>query len=326
MQYKVDRISFTAADSLPLKLCAHLELVESLNQGIIKPIHAQLIPTNRCNFNCSFCSCGKRDKNTELPLSEIKGIITSLSELGCKAVTITGGGEPLMHPHINEIIHTLYNYDIEVGLVTNGMLLESLESAPVTWCRISCSDERGLTTKLEKIINKAIDVNPLIDWSFSYVASTPDNFCVDKLAKIVNYANNNNFTHVRIVPDLLNISENQSMYSIEKELSEVVDDKLVIYQDRNIWETGVKDCFISLLKPVINADGYVFACCGQQYSREDFDLDMPKDMRMCHWTELGKLYYEQNVYDGSKCVRCYYNNYNELLSLLISKIQHRNFI
>jgi organic radical activating enzyme len=321
-----NRISFTAADSLPLKICAHKGLLESLSLGKIMPIHVQLIPTNRCNYNCSFCSCGKRDKTIELPLQEIRGISGLISEYGCKAVTITGGGEPLMHPHINEIIQTLHQHNMDVGLVTNGMLLDCLEKDYLTWCRISCSNENGLTVKLENIIHNAVAKNPSIDWSFSYVISTPDEICVNKLAKIVNYANDHKFTHVRIVPNLLNIHNTLSMYSVRDMLSGIVDDRLVIYQERTRWDHGVKNCLISLLKPVINADGFVFACCGQQYAREEFDLDMPVDMRMCHWTELKDTILQQKHYDGSDCVRCYYNNYNEMLGLLTSDIQHRNFL
>ena len=59
---------------------------------------------------------------------------------------------------------------------------------------------------------------------------------------------------------------------------------------------------------------------------EEFDLDMPVDMRMCHWTELKDTILQQKHYDGSNCVRCYYNNYNEMLGLLTSDIQHRNFL
>ena len=72
--------------------------------------------------------------------------------------------------------------------------------------------------------------------------------------------------------------------------------------------------------------GILIHNCGIQYARENSDLSMPVDMRMCHWTELKDMVNLQKCYDGSDCVRCYYNNYNELLNLLTSDIKHRNFL
>lgn len=317
------RISFSSAETFPLKVCIHRGLLEGIREGYIKPIHLQFMPTNKCNLNCSFCSCSKRDKDLEFPIKEVAELSSLMAELGCRAVSITGGGEPLMHPYINEMIYMLFVNDMDIGLVTNGLLLDKLYSGDaITWCRISCSDERKLTEKYEVILDRSVINNKNIDWSFSYVVSTPERFDIDNLVKMVEFANEHKFTHVRVVSDLIDIRNTVSMAAIQDGLSDLVDDSLVIYQGRNIWDHGTKNCLISLLKPTVGADGYVYPCCGVQYARGDCDLDTPADMRMGHWKDMESLVH----YDGSACIRCYYKNYNDLLGLLTSDIQHKNFL
>ena len=102
--------SYSSASVFPIKLL-HNEIIKD---GKIIPIHVQLIPTNKCNLNCKFCSCGDRRKDLELTLEECKKVIDIVSKRGTKSITITGGGEPLLHPDINKIIRYAGKKGIEV--------------------------------------------------------------------------------------------------------------------------------------------------------------------------------------------------------------------
>ena len=134
--------SFSSANTFPMKILLNHEIIHSaLVHKKIPSIHLQLNPTNRCNFNCLMCSCSERQKYLELELEDIDKIISSMFKFGLKAVTITGGGEPLMHPEINEIINMFHSKGVEIGIVTNGSLLNSVDTLDkVTWVRISASD------------------------------------------------------------------------------------------------------------------------------------------------------------------------------------------
>ena len=81
----------------------------------------------------------------ELKWEDFISITAKLKSKGLKAVTITGGGEPLLYPMINEMIECLSIRNISTGLVTNGILLSSKlkhkNFNKLTWCRISCSSE-----------------------------------------------------------------------------------------------------------------------------------------------------------------------------------------
>lgn len=321
------KISFTAANSLPLKICIKSELIKDLRQKYIPPVHAQVIPTNRCNLSCSFCSCGKRNKKQELAFMQLRRLADDLEEMGCEAVTITGGGEPLLHQDIYDIIQMFCEHNLQVGFVTNGLLLKRAPAGifnSVTWCRISCSDER-VFQKDFPWLDEVIAESPGVDWAFSYVLSTRDKFKPDNLRDYVEFGNKHNFTHIRVVSDLMDLRGTVDMLVVKTKLAGI-DDSKVIYQGRKEYELGQENCYISLLKPVIAADGFVYPCCGAQYALERDVLDMPPSMRMCKIEDIQKLYKYQRWFDGSVCVRCYYKAYNDLLGVLTGPIKHEEFV
>ncbi len=78
--------------------------------------------TNRCNLNCSFCSQGDA-RNVDLDLKTIKKLLDEIKGYSVCEVIYTGG-EPLLHPHINEILMYGKRLGLHQILVTNGMNLD----------------------------------------------------------------------------------------------------------------------------------------------------------------------------------------------------------
>ncbi len=233
-----------------------------------------------------------------------------------------------MHKDIADIILTFCEHNIQVGLVTNGLLLGGLPDYifnAITWCRVSCCDERKFDDKTKAILEKVYEEGPGIDWAFSYVVSNPEGFDADNLIKYVHFANEHNFTHIRVVSDLINLKACIRMEWVEKALKGI-DGARVIYQGRKDFDRGDKECLISLLKPVIGADGYIYPCCGAQYAHDNADLDMAESMRMGRMEDIAGIYEKQKWFDGSQCSRCYYKNYNDFLSILSADIQHGRFV
>ena len=67
---------FTSAEvQYPKKLVINKNALKAIMDNKLYPIHPQIYPTNRCNLNCSFCSCSDRDKSKELDLEVIKKFI-----------------------------------------------------------------------------------------------------------------------------------------------------------------------------------------------------------------------------------------------------------
>jgi len=85
------------------------------------PIMAHIIPIRRCNLSCEYCN-EYDDFSKPVPLDTMKRRIDHLARLGTSIVTISGG-EPLLHPKLDEIIAHMREYPILAGLITNGYLL-----------------------------------------------------------------------------------------------------------------------------------------------------------------------------------------------------------
>ena len=85
------------------------------------PILAHIIPIRRCNLSCEYCN-EYDDFSKPVPLETMKGRIDHLARLKTAAVTLSGG-EPLLHPELDDIIAHMRTYPIISGMITNGYLL-----------------------------------------------------------------------------------------------------------------------------------------------------------------------------------------------------------
>ena len=85
------------------------------------PVMAHIIPIRRCNLACKYCN-EYDDYSKPVALDIMKSRIDHLARLGTNIVTLSGG-EPLLHPELDEIIAHMRTYPIIVGMITNGYLL-----------------------------------------------------------------------------------------------------------------------------------------------------------------------------------------------------------
>jgi len=321
------RDSFTAADNMPVKVVKDETLVGLINKGVIPPIHVQYIPTNNCNMSCDFCSCDDEDRSLEMPIEKVKPMIEKFKDHGTKAVTITGGGEPLMHPQIDTILGHFYTRDIKMGLVSNGLKLKDIHPDflnLLTWCRISNGDFRRFTDKYSSNLENVVKNTPDVDWAFSHVVSSNPNY--GEIEKVVRFANDHDFTHVRLVSDLFN-TENVPMSAIKTYLyNKGVKDDKVIYQGRKNPEKGM-DCYIAYLKPLIAADGSIYRCCGVQYAINGTGKKLPEQLKMGHIDNFGEAIYDlTTARQGKQCDKCYYGSYNRTLESMLGDIEHEEFV
>jgi MoaA/NifB/PqqE/SkfB family radical SAM enzyme len=85
------------------------------------PILAQIVPIRRCNLACTYCN--EFDAfSAPVPLAEMRKRVDRLAALGTTIVTISGG-EPMLHPDLDEIVRHIRQRGILATLITNGYLL-----------------------------------------------------------------------------------------------------------------------------------------------------------------------------------------------------------
>jgi len=104
------------------------------------PLLVHLIPVRRCNLSCTYCN-EFDDYSKPVPTDEMLRRVDKLGELGTSVITISGG-EPLLHPDLDDIIRRMRRNSIVSGLITNGYLLtadriQRLNRAGLEWLQIS---------------------------------------------------------------------------------------------------------------------------------------------------------------------------------------------
>ena len=79
--------------------------------------------TDNCNADCPFCfyGSGKLTVTRKLDEKVAMKLCHELCEMKVKAVILSGGGEPTLHPSFPRIVETLLAAGVEVGVITNGL-------------------------------------------------------------------------------------------------------------------------------------------------------------------------------------------------------------
>jgi MoaA/NifB/PqqE/SkfB family radical SAM enzyme len=85
------------------------------------PVLAHVVVTRRCNLSCTYCS--EFDTFSKpVPTEELLRRIDLLAALGTTVITLTGG-EPMLHPELEQVIDRIRQRGMMAIAVTNGYLL-----------------------------------------------------------------------------------------------------------------------------------------------------------------------------------------------------------
>src|ERR1700691_2999155 len=79
------------------------------------PYMAHIVPMRRCNLSCTYCN-EFDDVSEPVPLPEMLRRINDLARLGTSVVTISGG-EPLLHPELEQIIARIRHHGRIAGMI-----------------------------------------------------------------------------------------------------------------------------------------------------------------------------------------------------------------
>src|ERR1700684_2511405 len=127
------------------------------------PLLAHLIPVRRCNLACTYCN-EFDDFSKPVPTEEMFRRIDKLGSLGTAVVTISGG-EPLLHPELDDVIRRIRAHGMIAGLITNGYLLvadriQRLSRAGLEWLQISIDNVNPdeVSKKSLKVLDKKLQL------------------------------------------------------------------------------------------------------------------------------------------------------------------------
>ena len=127
------------------------------------PLLAHIIPVRRCNLACEYCN-EFDDFSKPVPTETMFRRIDKLAELGTSVITISGG-EPLLHPDLDDIVRRIRLRGMVAGLITNGYLLvaeriQRLNRAGLEWLQISIDNVTpdDVSKKSLKVLDKKLQL------------------------------------------------------------------------------------------------------------------------------------------------------------------------
>lgn len=138
-----------------LKIISHADkITQLLNGKIPAPVRVVLEPTNLCNHNCCFCfySDFRTDNKVYLSREKLFELAEDFKKMDVKSVSLVGGGEPMIHPAIYDLIRWLHENNILISITTNGSSFKDSEIDTVvrasTYIRVSLNAASAQTHDL----------------------------------------------------------------------------------------------------------------------------------------------------------------------------------
>jgi MoaA/NifB/PqqE/SkfB family radical SAM enzyme len=104
------------------------------------PLIVEFDPTTNCNLACPDCISGELLNKDEFSDERVITLTKEMVEAGVKGVILIGGGEPMAHSKISEVIQILGENQVSIGITTNGLYLKKYKdvtSKYVDWVRVS---------------------------------------------------------------------------------------------------------------------------------------------------------------------------------------------
>ena len=104
------------------------------------PLLVHIVPIRRCNIDCGYCN--EYDKvSPPVPYDTMCERIDKLAALGTSVVAFSGG-EPMLHPQLDDLIRRIRRHGMMAGLITNGYFLvedriKRLNAAGLDYLQIS---------------------------------------------------------------------------------------------------------------------------------------------------------------------------------------------
>jgi MoaA/NifB/PqqE/SkfB family radical SAM enzyme len=284
-------------------------------EQILAPVHIRIKPTNICNHNCHYCSyragslqLGKdMELRDQIPQDKMLEIIDDLIEMGVKAVTFSGGGEPLVYPHILEAIKKLSGSSIKFATLTNGSRLQG-EVADIfaqhgTWVRVSIDGwdggsyarYRGVNEKeFSKVLQNMENFKKLGGHCFLGVSLIVDQENAPHVYDFIHRLSSIGVDSVKVSPCILgdDSAENNAYHkplfdAVQSQIMRAVRDfagrSFEIFNAYHEFEMefdkAYQWCPYQQILPVIGADLNIYPCQDKAYNLDEGLIGSIKDCR-----------------------------------------------
>lgn len=365
----------------PLKAVRHLDIVQATREGkSARPAHVQLILSDMCNQACGFCAyrdptysssklfyeikpngAGLRrdaehpernyNPNRMIPEEKAHEIISECMEMGVSGLQFTGGGEPTIHPHFDDLLGYTQGLGIATSLVTNGVNVGKKFEAwkerliELSWIRFSLDAGRLETYKnirnvpdwhftaalegiraLRRLRDDRGGKGPVIGVGF---VVTPDNWREVVDASVL--ARDCGADNIRISAQFSSDDETR-FAEFHRECAELCRQAETLTtesfnvvnrfgQKLDDLKQGSPDydvCSYQTFTTYIGADLNVYRCCVLAYNERGIIGNLKGQSFKALWLAQERAN-EMAKFDARGCERCQFNNINKVLSYIVKK-------
>jgi len=348
------------------KILYHPEVLTCLKNGKdIYPTRIQLMPCNVCNQNCLFCNyrlennlnAKQFDEHSQLPLNILERTLADFSDVGGKAIEITGGGEPLVYRHVNDMFRIINKHSLDYALITNGTLLTedlSKRIAPnMSWARISIDAGTAATYSKVKRSPESHFTKALNGITLLKKHSQRDDFKLGVGFVVTNENYSEIYELCKLAKeygaDNVRISTVFHPHDIEYFDGDVIaKSKDILDECKNLDDTNFKvynnfnDRINNIIKPyqdynycamkdivcVVGGNSKVYTCCTLAYNKKGEVGNLQDTSFRALWDSEERIKMYSGFNPKVKCqIKCLHESKNRFINeILFNKPLHTNFI
>lgn len=288
--------------STGIKFWRHKNAMESYksDEGM-SVISTHISPEGACNLKCPYCSVTYRDTHSRIPLDRIKNYVTQLKKRGLKAVILTGGGEPTVYKHFNELVMWLkHEMNLSIGLITNGTRTKNIKDDTLkcfSWIRVSINVFRGweniISLPYEKLNSECVVGCSMVYTVEHELSDEVQRDRLELFKKVSKVADNCGAQYIRVLPNCL--LDQQQLLLEHKSLKEMLtqtDDPRYFQQYKIHGAPKTSKCHQSYFRPYLSEEpwhedgipGSVYPCdsvvlnSGVAHFANDYQICKPEDI------------------------------------------------
>ena len=288
------------------------------------PIHIRIKPTNICNHNCRYCAYRAEglqlgqdmNKSDSIPEVKMMEIVDDIIAIGVKAVTFSGGGEPLLYPYLTEVLRLLADSPVKFAALTNGAQLQDktaeLFAFHGTWMRVSMdgwndasySEYRGVKSgEFTKVMDNMRSFKELGGKCLLGVSFIVDRKNANHVHEFIGEVKSLGLNSIKISPCIVSnqaAQNNEYHRSIFPTVKKQILQAKEVFQDATFeifdafhelsekFEKKYTWCPYSQILPVIGADQNIYPCQDKAYNLKEGVIGSIKEQRFREFWENNK--------------------------------------
>jgi len=320
---------------------------------LLPPVTIDFDPTNRCNSGCIWCNSlmFRQKYPVGMDTDHMIELAKFYGKWGIKSACVAGGGEPTLNPGTAEFLYHMSKNKVKTGFITNGIEMSEDQRVSVvdncSWCgfSIDAGDQKSFKAvhqvdKFDQVIQNLKDLVELkkekksnIEITYKFLLHPLNAKTILKGATLAKILGVDMFQARPVCWDnlydqtirepidyksVIDIINNQM-----EEASQLTDDKFKFYGIRHKFGENMerilnfKKCRATPIMAVYCADGTVQMC---------HDMRGKKEWILCRHDdpyEILKVWGSKkhldmmNSIDPTKCPRCTFQRYNEVIENVI---------